>query len=291
MNPIPSHPRNSGIDAHPTAPESRDVSVRGFGSNARTLSPSPTVALVDDEAARRDSLHQSLELMNYTSTVFESPADLLAALQQGAWFDLLLLPLFTDGGRNQLIAIRSLTDVPVLFMVGRDDMKAMQEMNDVFSSFKEIDFILLPLDLRELKSRLQLLKNRIAAASTDEKVTWGDYHFCIGSHTVLLRRDPVHLKPLEFDLALQLFRNMGRLLERDWLSSALWGTCSTRPSRTLDVCASRIRVKLKLQAGNDFVLQAVYGRGYRLRMVAASQVEQHGQAPRPVPPAAAPWSS
>ena len=287
MNPTPSYPRDSGIDAHPPASESRNASVRGFGSNALT----PSVALVDDEATRRDSLHQSLELMNYTSTVFESLTDLLAALQQGAWFDFLLLPLFTHAGRNQLVAIRSLTDVPVLFMVGRDDMKAMQEMNDVFSSFKEIDFILLPLDLRELKSRLQLLKNRIAATGSDEKVTWGDYHFCIGSHTVLHRQDPVHLKPLEFDLALQLFRNMGRLLERDWLSSALWGTGSARPSRTLDVCASRIRVKLKLQAGNDFVLQAVYGRGYRLRMVAASQVEQRGQAPRSVPPAAAPSSS
>jgi len=71
MNPIHSSPRNSGIDAHhPTAPESRNVGVSG--SNARSLSPS--VALVDDEAARRDSLHQSLELMNYTSTVFESLA-------------------------------------------------------------------------------------------------------------------------------------------------------------------------------------------------------------------------
>ena len=94
------------------------------------------------------------------------------------------------------------------------------------------------------------------------------YRF-LGPNRVVVHDDrEVRLKPREFELALLLFRNSGRLLERDWILSLLWGAeVARKDSRVLDVCMSGIRRKLALSRENGFILHTVYGRGYELGRV------------------------
>jgi len=80
--------------------------------------------------------------------------------------------------------------------------------------------------------------------------------------------EPVVLKQKEFELALFLFRNMGRLLSRQYLLDSLW--TATNPtgtdlmSRSLDTHISRVRNLLRLRPENGYKLSSVYGQGYRL---------------------------
>jgi DNA-binding response OmpR family regulator len=79
--------------------------------------------------------------------------------------------------------------------------------------------------------------------------------------------------------ALQLFRNVGRVLSREWLLDALWANRrSLESQRTVDVCATKVRKKLSLSNENGFVLRAIYGQGYQLVAVSLG-----GSAKQPPP--------
>lgn len=83
------------------------------------------------------------------------------------------------------------------------------------------------------------------------------------AHTLQVNGVPIELKHREYELALFLFQNLGRLLSREHLREAVWGAGLDAPSRSLDTHVSRLRTKLNLRS-NGFLLSAVYGLGYRL---------------------------
>jgi DNA-binding response OmpR family regulator len=78
---------------------------------------------------------------------------------------------------------------------------------------------------------------------------------------------PVDLKNREYELALFLFQNLGRLLSREHLHEAVWGLGIEALSRSLDTHISRLRTKLDLRPANGFLLLAIYGLGYRLEAI------------------------
>ena len=82
---------------------------------------------------------------------------------------------------------------------------------------------------------------------------------------------PVELKNREYDLALFLFQNMGRLLSRDHLKEIVWGQVADVMSRSLDTHISRLRTLLDLRPANGFIVTAVYGVGYRFEAVEAQR--------------------
>jgi DNA-binding winged helix-turn-helix (wHTH) protein len=68
----------------------------------------------------------------------------------------------------------------------------------------------------------------------------------------------------EYELALFLFANEGRLVSRGHLLDMVWRRRASAESRTLDSHVSRVRRNLLLDRRRGFELVAVYGSGYRL---------------------------
>jgi DNA-binding response OmpR family regulator len=81
----------------------------------------------------------------------------------------------------------------------------------------------------------------------------------------------------EFDLALIMFRNLGRLLSRAHLIEAVWGIDADISSRSLDVYMSHVRSKLRLRAETGYKLVSVYNHGYRLEELAQTQTTEAGK--------------
>ena len=71
----------------------------------------------------------------------------------------------------------------------------------------------------------------------------------------------------QFELAVVLFRNIGRLLSRQYLLEAVWGLNDAVQTRTLDIHISQLRSLLQL-ADNGWRIQSVYAHGYRLETLA-----------------------
>ena len=75
----------------------------------------------------------------------------------------------------------------------------------------------------------------------------------------------------EYELALIMFRNLGRLLSRAHLIESVWGIDADISSRSLDVYMSHVRSKLRLRADNGYKLVSVYNMATALKMWASRQ--------------------
>ncbi|WGT61327.1 helix-turn-helix domain-containing protein [Variovorax paradoxus] len=104
---------------------------------------------------------------------------------------------------------------------------------------------------------------------------WRGYRVLLDQDKAEFAGTPIRLRPRELDLAVAFFRNVDRVLTREWLFANVWGRKVENGalsnawgrkqengslSRALDVCVSGLRTKLGLR----FRLQAIWGQGYQL---------------------------
>lgn len=122
---------------------------------------------------------------------------------------------------------------------------------------------------REIVARSCALVRRSegTAASRRGLLELPPYRFDMASKQAFVEGRRVVLTDKEFELTVFLFRNPGRLLSRDKLLEAVWGSRHMAASRTVDTHVSRIRRKLDIHPGRGFRLSASYGSGYRLERV------------------------
>ncbi|NVM89924.1 DNA-binding response OmpR family regulator [Variovorax sp. SG517] len=131
------------------------------------------------------------------------------------------------------------------------------------------DFMAKPARAGELEARVNALLRRSYPAQHEAELVFGPYHFYPPSRVLKVRGVQVELKNREYELALFLFQNLGRLLSREHLHEAVWGLGIEALSRSLDTHISRLRTKLDLRPANGFLLLAIYGLGYRLETIEA----------------------
>lgn len=244
----------------------------------------PTVALLSNEETTRSTLRLNLDALGYASVAFQGGEDLLQAVDQGLRADVLLLSFgSTEKADHQLALLRSRLCTPVVMMVPRKtESDQGRYVRYWMQDGGRIDFIGGEPTAWELEHRIRALLGESPAdlaapahpepgneASDSYEWSFDRYSFVEGHSVVRLDSREIQLKPREFELARMLFRNVDKLLSRDWLWRSLWGgNAKQSPSRAVDVCAANVRKKLELRPGNGLILNAVYGRGYRLVRVA-----------------------
>ncbi|MHA2943143.1 response regulator transcription factor [Ralstonia mannitolilytica] len=121
----------------------------------------------------------------------------------------------------------------------------------------------------ELLARLDALIRRFAVsrAVRASEIQLGPYTIDRQNRAIRLRDTLVSVHAREFELALLLFANAGRVLSRADIELALWGRELSPYSRTLDTHVSRLRKKLLLGPDNGLRLRAIYGQGFCLERV------------------------
>jgi DNA-binding response OmpR family regulator len=112
-----------------------------------------------------------------------------------------------------------------------------------------------------------LLRRAYRPDQCGDRETYGAYEFDVGAKQVFLNGPAVDLTQKEFELALLLFRNMGRPLSRTYILGRVWKHVVDVSSRTMDTHVSMLRVKLNLRPEWGYRLAPVYGYGYRLDSV------------------------
>lgn len=236
---------------------------------------SQLVALLDTRAERRTVLREMLVALGHQPAVFANAADLLIAVCSGHRFDLLLLTLHQDlhhepSRHESMSEVCKRLCMPTLLVVDNDDWPLLLPRNDAEAAWDDvIDFDALRPRDEELNWRVQTLLHRRSRASSafrlEGEMTWGDYKFLPDSASAQHRGRDIRLSPLELALALTLFRNLGRVLSRDWIRNALWTNRRRFENlRNVDVCAAKVRKKLNLCDENGFVLRAIREQGYQL---------------------------
>ena len=151
---------------------------------------------------------------------------------------------------------------PVIFVTSRD------AEDDIVTALRDgaDDYMVKPIRRMELLSRIEAVRRRYGLhEDLSETILIPPFRFDLTARQVTRNDIPIEkLTEKEFQLALFMFRNLGRLLSRGHLLEAIWGLHASIPTRTLDTHVSRVRSKLALQPANGFRLTPVYNFGYRL---------------------------
>lgn len=161
-------------------------------------------------------------------------------------------------------------DTPAIFVTSLDSE------DDIVGGLAEgaDDFIVKPVSQRVLMSRIETVLRRSKPRDVAEQIiTIGPYVIDPGRKMIKIQDEKVDLTEKEFELAVFLFRNIGRLVSRGHMLESVWGRNPDLATRTVDTHISRVRGKLKLRPENGFRLVPTYNFGYRLERVDPADVE------------------
>ena len=179
-------------------------------------------------------------------------------------FDLFLLDWQVPdiSGTEILVWLRESVSasVPVLFVTARDS-----EEDIVYALERGADdYMIKPIRRQEMLARVSALLRR--AFPNAEKVILEYPPFVVDTtrREITRNAEKIQLRPKEYELAVVLFRNIGRLLSRGHLQESVWGKSSDIPSRTVDNHVSQVRKKLNLSEECGILVTPVYQYGYRV---------------------------
>lgn len=137
------------------------------------------------------------------------------------------------------------------------------------------DYLVKPIRRAELVARIAAIFRRAAGGKdVDDRVDASPYELDPATSMARLNGSDIKLTNREFELALFLFRNAGKMLSRSHILEAIWGIENSAVStRTVDTHVSRLRRKLKLGPENGWQLTSVYQHGYRIEQVGTADAE------------------
>ncbi len=225
------------------------------------------IAILEDEPDQAALLKSCIAAAGHDCHVFAAGGALIKAVGRES-FDLFVLDWQVPdlSGEEVLRWLRKHvpTSVPVMFVTNRDSEQ------DIVAALEQgaDEYMKKPVGQSELLARVQALLRRAYPRQLAETLDVDAVHFDLKTKGITVSGQSIELTQKEFDLALFLFQNLGRLLSRGHIQEAVWGSTVEIPSRTMDTHVSRIRTKLNLRPEFGFKLTPIYNYGYRLEHLA-----------------------
>ncbi len=223
------------------------------------------IALLEDDLDQAQLIEAWLTQAGHQCHhVSDGKSFLRAALRDS--FDLLLLDWIVPDmpGIEVLRRFRESEQgyTPVLFVTGKDREKDIVEALEGGAD----DYMTKPLREMELQARIRALGRRARGGRKAEELPdTAPYEIDTSRESISIGDDEVELTHREYELAVFLFRNAGRVVSRDHILEAIWGMHGQQlNTRTVDTHVSRLRKKLRINDENGWKLTAIYQHGYRL---------------------------
>jgi DNA-binding response OmpR family regulator len=227
------------------------------------------IAILKDDSSQSELFCYWLTLAGHEPHVFERGADLVALIYDSNFDALVLDSNVSDLNGIELLKMVREHDrrLPVLFCTARG------EETDVVNALgKGADaYLVKPVRRMELLERVEsVTRGTRSPQDCSGSLAVGSIRVDIETRTIEYDRQPIKLTTKDFDLAVLLLRNLGRLISRTQIHESVWNRGGCVTSRTVDTHVSRIRTKLGLIPSNGWRLAAVYRHGYCLERVDSS---------------------
>ena len=228
-----------------------------------------SILIVEDEKTLQETLAYNLKKQGYK---VETVGDGEAALESARMLkpDLVVLDIMLPklDGFEVCRILRQETNIPILMLTAKDE-----EIDRVIGlEIGADDYITKPFSMREFLARVKahLRRVRLIRDEANKQETLGKEIIYLGDLTlnltrreVLLKGEPLFLKPKEFDLLLYFSRHRGQVLSRESILNQVWGWEFGGGSRTVDVHVRWLREKIEDDPATPIRLITVRGIGYR----------------------------
>jgi two-component system response regulator ChvI len=234
-------------------------------------SPSPAIALVDDDRNILTSVTMALQAEGFTVRTYTDGAEALRGLtSQPPDLAILDIKMPRMDGMELLGRLRKQSQMPVIFLTSKDD-----EVDEVLGlRMGADDYITKPFSQRLLIERIRALLRRKelsqtastpGAGSGEAPVTRGDLVLDPARHVCTWKGQEVNLTVTEFLLLKALALRPGMVKSRDNLMDAAYGEHVYVDDRTIDSHVKRLRKKFKTLDTDFAHIETLYGLGYRYR--------------------------
>ncbi len=226
------------------------------------------IALLEDDKDQAELVSLWLEAAGHQCAHYPLSKPFVRSLARES-FDLLILDwMLPDmSGLDVLKWVREnrAWPVPVLFVTQRDSERDIVAALEAGAD----DYMTKPIARLELLARVKALGRRATDGfRQDEAMELSPYRIDIKNHRISVHGEDVRLTQKEYELAVFLFRNVGKVVSRSHLLESVWGTSPDINTRTVDTHMSRIRTKLNITPDNGWRLSSIYQHGYRLERAA-----------------------
>jgi DNA-binding response OmpR family regulator len=225
--------------------------------------------LVEDDDRVAAALVEGLRRQSIEVVRASTAHQALERIGDGSSYDVVLLDLVLPDGDGMQVCrqIRELSDVPIIMVTARTDMRTRVHGLHLGAD----DYVTKPYDLRELLARIHAVVRRSGparGAATGPGAAPGRGGGVTVAHGVQIdqaRREvtvkgfPVTLTRKEFNLLAMLARQPGVVFSRAHIISEVWDSAWTGHQRTLEVHVASVRAKL----GVPEIIETVRGVGYR----------------------------
>ena len=220
------------------------------------------ILIVDDDENICEVIKMYLETTGYNVKVAH---DGKAAKEEFVNFspNLVVLDMMLPGidGMEVLKWIRKDSNVPVIMLTAKgetfDKVLALEIGAD--------DYVVKPFEPKELLARVKAVMRRYSGEEPDNVVlNFPGLTIDANSYKVIYNGEEVKTPPKEFELLHYLASNKNKVFTRDQLLCEVWGYDYPGDSRTVDVHIMRLREKLN--GGEDWQLETVWGVGYKFEV-------------------------
>ncbi|WP_266169869.1 response regulator transcription factor [Dyella subtropica] len=229
------------------------------------------IAILEDTVKQAHSVAGWLHRAGYDS-VIRHDGDSFVTLIESEPVDMLLLDWDVPGkcGIDVLKWARETQSqvLPIIMLTQHDDEGSIVHGLDSGAD----DYLVKPAREQELVARVRAQARKYYPEKLrEEKLKVGRYVLDTAAHSVQVDgvdgQKVVSLSAREFELALHLFRNVGRIVTKDVLIQRIWGSTDRKYDATLATYISKLRSALQLRSKNGMLISTVYGHGYRLEQL------------------------
>lgn len=219
------------------------------------------IMVVEDDPSLADWMADYLSSHGFEVSVASRGDDALELLHTDTPDALLLdLNLPNIDGVEVCRQARLFYDKPILMITARDT-----DTDEIIGLDNGADdYLNKPVKPRILLARLRALLRRYQSNEESSILEIGALKIDLTSRTVLLHERAVALSTHEFDVLARLAKNAGTVSTREELIGELRGIEYDGFDRSVDICISRLRRKLKDDAAQPVKIKTLRGIGYLL---------------------------
>jgi two-component system response regulator MprA len=219
------------------------------------------VLLIEDEARIAQFIERALIYDGYRVSVARDGQSGLAIARDNPP-DLVVLDWMLPGldGLEVCKRLRAASDVPILMLTAKDDVKDRVLGLDAGAD----DYLVKPFSVDELMARVRALFRRATPTSKPEVLRFADLTLDTGTHRAYRGERAIDLTAKEYELLELFMRNPRQVLTRDVIFDRVWGYDFGGESNIIEVYVRYLRQKTE-QDSEPRLVHTVRGVGYVLR--------------------------
>jgi len=234
-----------------------------------TQSSGLSILVIEDEEAILRGLCDVLAFRGYAPEgAVRGDLGLEMALEPGIDPALVVLDVMLPGMDGFEVCEKLRTarpELPILMLTARGSEE------DILRGFRcgADDYITKPFSVAELVARVAALLRRAGQSSMEAEVvspfSFGDWTIVPGERTASKGADSIELTARDLELLDVFAREKGRILSRRLLLSEVWGFPDPDRVETRSVDMHIAKLRKKLGAPEDALIETIRGEGYRFR--------------------------